>query len=253
MLDSTRALGLLDVLREWLVVARAPEERERSDGAQLAPDERDEHAAGDQLGVRWLAVSAVAVRHGDRPGERARDSRGRRLGGLLRSHSAGRNGGRGAMPFDDHHRGVESGDLHRGVQDAVHQLLEVDRAAELAEEPVAPILPLRSLQRLREVVGELVHLQAHLVDRAHEALVRLRSGRRGASYHDERQRRRYDHEGRHDGDHHGCRHTTDLSSPCTALLVVTRSGEAKPLERGTPTALYSENWTLPVQSRAVAR
>ena len=79
MLDSTRVSACSMCSDSRLVVARAPEERKRSDGAQLAPDERDEHAAGDQLGVRWLAVPAVAVRDGDRPRERARDPRGRRL------------------------------------------------------------------------------------------------------------------------------------------------------------------------------
>ena len=46
----------------------------------------------------------------------------------------------------DHHRGVDAGYLHRGVEDAVHELLEVDRAAELAEEPVPAALLLRPLE-----------------------------------------------------------------------------------------------------------
>ena len=85
---------------------------------------------------------------------------------------AARDDGRGpVLSLDDHHRRVEARDLHRGVDHAIHQLLEVDRASELAEESVAAALLLGALERVGQLAGELVHLAAHLVDRADELLV----------------------------------------------------------------------------------
>ena len=147
------ALGLLDLVRARLVVGSAPEERERPDRAELAAHQRDEGAAADERRVGGVAVTAVAVADGDRPGEGARDARGRRPRGLLRRHAARHDGGRAVLALDDHHRRVERRDLHRRVEDAIHELLEVDRAAELAEEPVAPALPLGAVERLREVAA----------------------------------------------------------------------------------------------------
>ena len=76
------------------------------------------------------------------------------------------------------------GDLQRGVEDAVHELLEVDRASELAEQAVSPALQLRTLECAGELSGQLVHLAPHLVDRADELLVR-RSACRPPTTHDD--------------------------------------------------------------------
>ena len=163
-----QALGLLDLVRVRLVVALPPEERKRPDRPELATDERNEDAAANERVVGDVLVTAVPVGDGDRPGEGARDARGRRLRRLLRRHPARRDGGRAALALDDHHRGVDSHELHRGVEDAVDDLLEVDRPTELAEEPVSARLALGAVERLREVVRHRVHLRAHLVDGTHE-------------------------------------------------------------------------------------
>ena len=98
------------------------------------------------------------------------------VGGLAVScarHATGRDGRRAGLAFDAHHRCVDPRDLHRGIEDAVHDLREVDRAAELAEEPVPPRFALRPVERLGEILCQLVHLEPHLVDRSHERRVRL--------------------------------------------------------------------------------
>ena len=91
-----------------------------------------------------------------------------------------------------------------GVQYAIHELLEVDRAPELAEEPVSAALLLGALERAGELAGELVHLAPHLVDCAHELLVR-RGRRRSPAAHDETSDDSRGHEGRGD-DHDRRRH-----------------------------------------------
>ena len=99
-----------------------------------------------------LAIAPVAVAHGDRPRERPGDAGCRRSRRLLGGHAARDYGWCAVLALDDHHRRVDAVDLHRGVEDAIHQLLEVDRAAELPEQPVPAALLLGPLERLREVL-----------------------------------------------------------------------------------------------------
>ena len=86
------------------------------------------------------------------------------------------------MLVEDDHRRVEAGNLECGVEHAVEQLLELDRVAEVAQEPVALALPLCPLEGVREVAAEIVHAAAHVVDGTREPVVALRVG---AAAHDE--------------------------------------------------------------------
>ena len=150
----------------------APEERERADRPELPPHQRHERPAADEVGVGALAVAAVAVAHGDRSRQRPGDAGRRRSGRLLCGHAARDHRWRAVLALDDHHRRVDAVDLHRGVEDAIHQLLEVDRVADLAEEAVPATLLLRPLERAGKPAGEFVHLAPHLVDGADELFVR---------------------------------------------------------------------------------
>ena len=80
------------------------------------------------------------------------------------------------MPLDRHHGCVDTGDLHCRVEHAIHDLRQVDRAAELSEEPIPACLALRSVERLGQILRELVHLEPHLVHRANELGVSRRRG-----------------------------------------------------------------------------
>ena len=106
------------------------------------------------------------------PGSDPSDARRGRARGLVGRHAARDDRGCPVLSLDDHHRRLDAGDLQRGVEDAVHELLEVDRASELAEQPVSPALQLRPLECAGELSGQLVHLAPHLVDRADELVVR---------------------------------------------------------------------------------
>ena len=108
------------------------------------------------------------------------------------------------MAFDDHHRGVDAGELHGRVEDAVHDLLEIDGAAELAEQPISASLPLGTVERLGEIVRELVHLAPHLVDGTHQ--LRALRGRRSTAS-PEREEDHYRRQpGSGDENHRSCRH-----------------------------------------------
>ncbi len=120
------------------------------------------------------------------------------------AHAARDDGGGPVLSLDDHHRRVEARDLHCGVEHAIHELLEVDRASELAEDPVAAALLLGSLERFGQVSGELVHLAPHLVDRADELLILGSRGGLSAAHHDGNETGR-GREGRGD-DHDRYRH-----------------------------------------------
>ncbi len=96
------------------------------------------------------------------------------MGRLLGSHPARRHRRLPAGLVERDHRGVEARHLERRVEDAVEELLELDRASEVAQEPVAPALSLRPLQRLRQVAPEVVHPRAHLVDRLNQPVVTRR-------------------------------------------------------------------------------
>ena len=128
------------------------------------------------------------------------------LGRLLRAHSAGCDRRRSALALDDHHRRVDSRELHRSVENAVHHLLEVDRATELAKEAIPARLALRAVERLREIVRQLVHLVSHLVDGTHE--LRAFRGRRSIppSQHEKSEHRRQQDGG--DENHRSC-HLTE--------------------------------------------
>ena len=99
------------------------------------------------------------------------DPRSRRPRGLLWGHPTGDDGGGARVALDNHHGRVERRNLHRRVEHAVHELLEVDRDAELTEEPVALAFSLGPVERLGEVACEIVHLVPHLVDSANEVVV----------------------------------------------------------------------------------
>ncbi len=129
---------------------------------------------------------AVAVAHRDRARrERAAGSGRGRVRRLLRCQAAGRHGRRPAGLLEDDHRGVEAGHLERRVQHTVEELVELDRRAEVAQEPVALALPLGALQGLREVAAEIVHARAHLVDGLDEPVVARRGRRPTRARHDE--------------------------------------------------------------------
>src|SRR5262249_6490054 len=207
-------LGLLDLLRARFRVV-PPEEGERSDGPELTAHEWDEHSASYEVGVGSLPGASVAVRDGDRAREGAGRAGCRRAGGLVRGHAACDDRRRAVGPLDDHHCRGETGDLHRRVEDAVHQLLEIDRAPELTEQAIPATLALCAVESVGELDGELVHLDAHLAPRLHEsrALVGAGGGVTTAGDDDdagnegERQRTRYDY---------GCSHPPSSPPPSLA-------------------------------------
>ncbi len=92
---------------------------------------------------------------------------------LLRGHAPGRGRGGSALVVERHQRRIEARDLERRIEHAVEELVELDRGPEVAQEPVAPALPLGALERFREVAAEIVHARAHVVDGLDEPVVPL--------------------------------------------------------------------------------
>jgi hypothetical protein len=108
---------------------------------------------------------------------------------LLWSHSTTRDRRRTGRFVEDDHRGVETGHLERGVEHAVEQLVELDRAAELAEKAIPTALALGSVECIGEVATEIVHSRPHVVDRDHEPVVPRIAGASGTTRSDDDYRR----------------------------------------------------------------
>ena len=155
-------------------------------------------------------------------------------------HAARDDGGGAVLALDDHHRRVEARDLHRGVEHAIHELLEVDRASELAEEPVPAALLLGALERARELAGR-ARPSCSASRRPRGRAPALGSRGRLPTAQDDRNDDGRGHEGRGD-DHDRRRHAVSqlirTYSPCT------HANGGCNLERGTPIALYCPNWTM---------
>ena len=141
---------------------------------------------------------------------------------LLGRHAAGCDCRRPTRFLQRHHRGIEAGYLQRGIEDPVEQLVELDRGAEVTEEPISLRLALCALQGAREIPTQIVHLGPHLLDRVRESVVAVAPGttRRRATAcdgdHDDRDGDR----GNDQGDDRAARH------PChrRSLSPVVRSG-----------------------------
>jgi hypothetical protein len=169
-------LEVADVLLAEAAGGIARVDGEVADPAALGL-ERHRHAAVDQAGLRRL-LGVVAVgdldRAGPRPVRRPRD----RLGSVDGEASC-RHRRRALGSFEPHERGVDAFQPRAGLERPGENLVEVDRARDVREEPAPPALLLRPVDRGRELTGELVHpLFEGLHDLA-DALVGLPAGAPG--------------------------------------------------------------------------